>query len=149
MGDVNNPYTAPRADEEVPLVRAELYDGGLIDATPGLRFANLIIDEILYLVLCFVVGALAAVLGVPKLATMLTWPLLIGYYVFFEGIFAATPGKMITRTRVVQVDGTKPTIGQVFGRTFSRFVPFEAFSFLGSRTGWHDRWSGTRVVRVP
>ena len=42
----------------------------------------------------------------------------------------------------------RPTYGQILGRTFSRFVPFEAFSFLPSPVGWHDRWSGTRVVRV-
>jgi hypothetical protein len=37
---------------------------------------------------------------------------------------------------------------QILGRTFSRFVPFEPFSFLGSGHGWHDRWSDTRVVRT-
>ena len=147
MGDAINPYSAPRADDEAR--PANVYDDGLMDAKPSLRFANLIIDYVLYLLLCFVIGALSVVVGYPQLATLLTWPALIGYYVFFEGIFNATPGKMITRTRVVQIDGRKPTIGQVFGRTLSRFVPFEAFSFLGSGTGWHDRWSRTRVVRLP
>jgi len=147
MGDAINPYSAPQADGETG--PANVYNDGLVDAKPSLRFANLIIDYVLYLLLCFAIGALAMVVGYPQLAGVLTWPALLGYYVFFEGIFNATPGKMITRTRVVQIDGTKPTIGQVFGRTLSRFVPFEAFSFLGSGSGWHDRWSRTRVVRVP
>ncbi|CAN0592803.1 unnamed protein product, partial [Laminaria digitata] len=38
---------------------------------------------------------------------------------------------------------------RLLGRTAARFVPFEAFSFLGGdATGWHDRWSNTRVVRL-
>ena len=147
MGDAINPYSAPQADDEVG--PANVYNDGLIDAKPGLRFANLIIDYVLYSVLCFAIGALSVMVGYPQLAAVLTWPALLGYYVFFEGVFNATPGKMITRTRVVQIDGSKPTIGQVFGRTLSRFVPFEVFSFLGSGSGWHDRWSRTRVVRVP
>ena len=36
----------------------------------------------------------------------------------------------------------------VLSLTLVRMVPFEPFSFLGSPhpVGWHDRWSGTRVV---
>lgn len=73
---------------------------------------------------------------------------LVAYYVLFEAIFGRTPGKLITGTRVVTLDGAKPGFGQIIGRSFARLVPFEPFSFLGSRGGWHDRWSGTRVVRV-
>jgi uncharacterized RDD family membrane protein YckC len=58
-------------------------------------------------------------------------------------------GKLITGTRVVTESGEVPTARQILIRTVVRFVPFEAFSFLGSSgTGWHDTWSGTRVVRT-
>jgi uncharacterized RDD family membrane protein YckC len=80
---------------------------------------------------------------------LISYPVMIGYYLFFEGTFGATPGKMITKTRVVRFDGDKPRFGQIVGRTLSRFVPFEPFSFFSNNSqGWHDRWSGTRVVKV-
>lgn len=145
MGDMTNPYSAPRSDEDGP--RGEVYSFDLIDASSGVRFANMLIDNVLYMVICFVLGVVSVVIEQPTLISFLTWPALIGYYLFFESVFDATPGKMITRTRVVRLDGGKPSFGQIFGRTLSRLVPFEALSFLGSSGGWHDRWSKTRVVR--
>jgi uncharacterized RDD family membrane protein YckC len=147
MGDMTNPYSAPRADDDASAERA-LYADGLVDATQGVRFANLLLDYVFSFVVCFVLAFIVALAGQPELAGLITWPGMIGYYIFFEHVFNATPGKMITRTRVVRLDGGKPSVGQIIGRTFSRFVPFEAFSFLGSSSGWHDRWSKTRVVRV-
>jgi uncharacterized RDD family membrane protein YckC len=71
----------------------------------------------------------------------------VAYYVVCESAFQATLGKLVTGTRVVTFNGDKPTFGQVVGRSFARFVPFEAFSFLNRRPiGWHDSWTGTRVV---
>jgi uncharacterized RDD family membrane protein YckC len=148
MGDMTNPYSAPQADED-PSPQDAFYADGLMNATQGVRFANLLLDYVFSFVTCFVLAFVAALVGQPDMAGLVTWPGMIGYYVFFEYVFNATPGKMITRTRVVRLDGGKPSIGQVFGRTFARFVPFEAFSFLGrGASGWHDRWSKTRVVRV-
>jgi len=147
MGDLTNPYSAPRADEEPSYERLP-YGDGLMDASQGQRFANLLIDYVCFLLLCFVLGAIIATIGKPELAGLVSWPTMLGYYVFFESIFNATPGKMVTKTRVVTLDGAKPSFGQILGRTLARFVPFEAFSFLGGNSGWHDRWSKTRVVRV-
>ena len=70
------------------------------------------------------------------------------YYLFFEGIWQRTLGKWITKTKVVRYDGTKPHFLQILGRSFARWIPFEAFSFLFSNNpiGWHDRLSKTLVV---
>ena len=144
MADLNNPYSAPSADEDLPLARD--YAGDLVDASPGLRFVHLIVDYIAFLLLTAVCGVFAGALGI-QVQPFIVYPVLIVFYVFFEGVFSATPGKMLTRTRVVSLDGSKPSFGQVLGRTLTRFVPFEAFSFLGSGSGWHDRWPKTRVVR--
>jgi len=71
------------------------------------------------------------------------------YYVGFETIWQRTPGKFITGTKVIRSDGSKPSLGIIFGRTLMRFVPFEAFSFLGARVyGWHDRCSGTYLIKA-
>ena len=60
-------------------------------------------------------------------------------------------GKLITGTRVVTENGGKPRWGQIVGRSFARFIPFEALSVLfwndKERRGWHDSLSKTCVVR--
>jgi uncharacterized RDD family membrane protein YckC len=71
------------------------------------------------------------------------------YYVIQEYFFGQTLGKFLTGTIVISADGAKPSVGQIFGRTFGRFIPFEPFSYLfgGSHPiGWHDSLSKTRVV---
>ena len=147
MGDLTNPYSAPRMDEESQYERMP-YGDDLMDASQGQRFVNLLIDYVCYFMLCFMLGAVMGLIGQADLAGFISWPVMIAYYVLCEGVFCATPGKLVTRTRVVGVDGFKASFLQILGRTMTRFVPFEAFSFLGNGSGWHDRWSSTRVVRV-
>lgn len=67
------------------------------------------------------------------------------YYVLFEYCFGKTPGKFITRTRVINIYGKKPAMDTLMIRTLSRFIPFEGFSCIGGR-GWHDKFSDTYVV---
>jgi uncharacterized RDD family membrane protein YckC len=72
----------------------------------------------------------------------------LGYYLLTEGLYGRTLGKLITGTRVVTESGGRPSFGQIYKRTWLRAIPVEAFSFLGARPGWHDRWSKTRVIRT-
>lgn len=67
-------------------------------------------------------------------------------YYFFELFFQKTPSKFLTRTKVVNKDGRKPSRKQVLLRTFSRFMPLEPVSFNFDVSWWHDRWSQTMVV---
>ena len=77
------------------------------------------------------------------------WIVVLLYYTTFESLTCRTPGKLITGTKVVDYDGGKPTLGQIIGRTFTRLVPFEAFTFLGEDgRGLHDRWPKTQVVKT-
>jgi len=63
---------------------------------------------------------------------------------------------MSTNDRLTAEDGginddTSEEVGflQVLGRNLARLIPFEPISFLGStRTSWHDRLSGTRVITL-
>ncbi|HEY6914196.1 MAG TPA: RDD family protein, partial [Paludibacter sp.] len=58
-------------------------------------------------------------------------------------------GKIITKTKVITVDGDKPDFKTFLIRALCRFIPLESFSFLGSTdSGWHDSISRTRVVRI-
>ncbi len=75
-------------------------------------------------------------------------PLWFIYYFFFESNFKRTPGKFITKTKVLDICGAKPTKVQIMQRSLSRLVPFEPLSGFGTKkwSGWHDRWSSTMVV---
>nr|WP_261361665.1 RDD family protein [Aeoliella straminimaris] len=136
----------------------------MLIATQGKRLLNMIIDGLVIQVLSFGmgmvigIGAVAANGGAaPQDSTGLQVfsfvsgiLLSLAYYVFTEGMFQRTVAKLVTGTIVVAKDGTRPSFGQILGRSLARFVPFEAFSFLGGKhpVGWHDSWSGTRVIAV-
>jgi len=71
------------------------------------------------------------------------------YYVIFEYSTGRSVAKFITKTKVVNMQGEQPGFKTIFIRTLCRFIPFEAFSFLGeSKTGWHDTLSKTRVINA-
>jgi uncharacterized RDD family membrane protein YckC len=69
------------------------------------------------------------------------------YYAVSEWLFGATPGKMLSQTRVVDLEGNKASLGAILGRTLYRRIPFNALSFLGNN-GWHDKISSTQVVYI-
>lgn len=129
-------------------------------ASAGNRFANYIVDLIGYYILAIILGVILGLLeliGVRLLETvssmgtigdlLFTICLWIIYFFIFEFFTQKTLGKLITKTIVVMEDGSKPTFQDVFIRSLCRFIPFEAFSFLGSEVrGWHDSMSNTYVV---
>jgi uncharacterized RDD family membrane protein YckC len=125
-------------------------------ASGNQRFVNLIVDTvgayvslaIFAIVLFSAFPALAE--GIEEdnpLATVFSWLWWVVYYSFQEYFFGRTLGKLVTGTFVVTQDGQRADFPTILGRSFSRLVPFEAFSFLNSSVGWHDKWSKTRVVQ--
>lgn len=72
----------------------------------------------------------------------------LAYFVVMETIFQRTLAKLLTGTIVVTKSGTRPSFGQVLGRSLARLIPFEALTFLFDEhpVGWHDSLSKTRVV---
>jgi uncharacterized RDD family membrane protein YckC len=144
-----NPYQPPKAAvEDVGVEQRDIEP-----ASKGLRFGTYIIDMIGYYALSFVTGLmLAIVFGVEWAEGFV--PLLVSlavfffYYVFFETLWARTPGKFVCRTIVVTEDGGPPSFRDVLIRTLCRFIPFEPFSVLFGERGWHDGISNTRVVPV-
>lgn len=90
------------------------------------------------------VGDFVLNVGVPAGAIILFW------------IYrSATPGKMLTRTRIVDSNtGAPPTARQCVIR-YLGYLPSVAFLFLGffwvafdrRKQGWHDKLAGTLVVQ--
>ena len=70
------------------------------------------------------------------------------FYTLMEGLTGRTPGKYITRTKVImERDGTKPGFLTSLARSAARLIPFEFASFFSNRpAGWHDSLAGTLVI---
>jgi uncharacterized RDD family membrane protein YckC len=125
----------------------------LIPVEKSTRFANNIIDILVFVVL-FVLHVLVIKAVFNKapdtespLVDIYNLVLLYGYYFVFEYFFGKTPGKFLTKTKVVDMNGEWPGGKRLLIRTLCRFIPFDNFSFLFGTIGWHDSLSGTMVVR--
>jgi uncharacterized RDD family membrane protein YckC len=77
------------------------------------------------------------------------WATLFVYYTFFEAIFARTPGKFLSYSKVVTNTGKKPNILWVLVRSLARLTIIDLFfqPFLNNKT-LHDYLSKTDVVEV-
>jgi uncharacterized RDD family membrane protein YckC len=124
-------------------------------ATVGQRFANYLIDIIVYYIFVIIIsfvfgltGALTAESGAGLgLYYLISFSLFFIYYILLEGSKGKTVGKMVTKTKVITEDGAPITFGQAFMRTLCRIVPFEFISaFMGTQM-WHDKWVKTMVVK--
>ncbi|MDX2067145.1 MAG: RDD family protein [Haliscomenobacter sp.] len=130
----------------------------LVSASVGQRLANYIIDSIvMQTLLYFAIIAIDQSTYLAKNAessfvfVFLGLALLpFGYLWGCEYFIGRTLGKLITGTRVVYDDGTRPSVISILVRTLARAVPFEPFSifFNEDRIMWHDQWSHTMVVDV-
>lgn len=114
----------------------------------GKRFANFIIDTIVFYILSIVIGVFAGVFDpeilesetpASELILNLVFTLLFIIYSWaMESATGKTVGKYITRTKIVKPDGTRPTSINILGRSLCRLIPFDAFTYLSGNPGWHD-----------
>lgn len=73
----------------------------------------------------------------------------IFYYWISETVFQQTLGKVATGKYVRREDGNRAGTFKILGRTLSRFIPFEPFSFFSYPIrGWHDSISKTTVYSL-
>lgn len=109
-------------------------------ASPGKRFLNIPLDSVLILISWFVVVAF-----VGSANGLLCFGVVFLYNLAFETTIQKTPGKFLTHTRVLMLDGSKPDSASIAARTLIRFVPLEPW-LLREGKWWHDKWSDTQVV---
>ena len=150
--DTNNPYSAPQTS----LIEHEQQVYPV--ATSGWRFLNFLIDNVGQVAFAFLVGFSIYFSGLgswyealsPGQHFLLDIGIFIVYFATQEALWGRTLGKLITRTRVVTEHDQPITWKHAMLRSLVRLVPFEAFSFLSSSQprGWHDRWTGTKVVSL-
>ncbi len=123
-----------------------------VTATRGQRFFNFAVD----LLCCiFAFSVFTPISGNTNVTLyVMMYGCRFAYYAFFESVFGATPAKFLSETRVLNADGSKPSVKTIALRTLCRFVPFEPFSFFVVNDqydmpvkGWHDKWTKTVIVR--
>ena len=155
--------TAPLLDEPI---------GGLSNeqqhASKAKRLANYVIDSVGYTLFSGLIGALLGYFAVrfdnetlisifadssrsllKVIDYFFGFAVVIVYYLFFEyGFRGKTPGKWLTGTRAITLDGRPLDFRTALKRSAIRCIPFEFASFLGEKpgTGWHDLWSETMVI---
>lgn len=154
----NIPYNIPPVPVE-HIQPADNPDVFFIRADTGKRFANYLIDLVLFYVLAIFVGIVIGVFNpdyilseptagekiLDRILSLLAYAVYMG---FVEGIFSGKSlGKLITGTRAVYTDGYRISFGVAFSRGFSRAVPFCVFSAFGNPCNpWQDRWTNTMVI---
>lgn len=159
----DNPYASPAPDPA--MFAPPIKPGPVTPASTWKRLVNLIVDNIIMQILSAAVGFGVGIVyflsrGTEQVAISPAEEMQLNIAGYIVGLFVAlayyagseyflqrTPAKFLTGTIVVNLDGGRPTGGQILGRTACRFIPFEVFSFLGDPcVGWHDSIPKTRVV---
>ncbi len=158
------PAFTQKLKEGVPLATEMIYAGFWI------RFGAKIIDGIILGIVNTIITMLAspfAAIDAPETpedvqafmaVNIIVWLLQmasgISYVTFFLGKFAATPGKMACKIKVVTGEGEKITYLRAFGRYFAEIISAIILSigylmaaFDDEKRTLHDRICNTRVIQ--
>ena len=112
------------------------------------RFINFLIDTLIYftIVILFLMffKDLIPVENVKWVSALIYFL----YYFLFEYLIGKTPGKFLTKSKVVTstMNGNYYSL-RILLRSLTRFIPFDIFSYLFTKRGLHDWISMTSVVK--
>jgi uncharacterized RDD family membrane protein YckC len=70
------------------------------------------------------------------------------YYIFFETIFARTPGKWVSYSKVVDKQGNRPSFPKILLRSITRLIIIDMFFIPFLDKTLHDYFSNTEVVEI-
>lgn len=160
------PYCATCKTEQLLDVRSGVDHTRLDLASPGRRFAALIIDGLLtiaplYILMLALMFGTAGANGEPNpLATLVMVPMMFAQLVY-EGLMYSmkngqTVGKSAMNVRVVRADGSPMGTGLSWGRAAMKFILSGCLSFIdfipafftAERTTLHDMVCNTRVINT-
>ena len=120
-------------------------------ADKGARVGNYLVDTVCFLIILslhyFILGGIFNVMpeDTSGLWDFYFIALYFAYYFLFEYFFGKTPGKFLTKTRVVDRSGNKITLKALLIRSFCRIIPIDYFTFIFGE-GMHDILSKTQVI---
>ena len=70
------------------------------------------------------------------------------YYSIFESLFARTPGKWLSHSKVVKTNGSKPGFLQIIVRSLVRITIIDMFCYPFLEKTLHDYVSKTELVQA-
>src|SRR5437868_2186662 len=107
------------------------------------RYHNSFIDDYAFR-LCLVAIILFVFLTKININDWVFWGVIIVFLVINELLLPYFTGRsigmLITKTKIVQSNGKKPTFKQIFIRDLASYIPFEAITFITKQQpiGLHD-----------
>jgi len=126
--------------------------GGADTAPKGKRFACALIDLLVIPILLGVVAGLALIAVPENLRNFFLIAINIGWLIFRDAVFS--PGRKMVGLKLASLDGSKPTISQIFIRNILIMIPFvlvagylvEIFFIAKKGNRLADGWAKTQVV---
>lgn len=120
----------------------------------GIRLANFIVDFIVWIIIGSIISLILELfitITDRSIMQLMGYIIMLGtyvaYYAIMETQFQKTVGKFVTKTKVVKMNGDKPTASDIITRSLCRLIPFDRLSFLFVKNGIHDFLSKTTVVK--
>ena len=114
-----------------------------------IRFINFIFDTSLFLVIMMAFFYISKDVIDRENVKWISVVAYFFYYFLFEFFSGKTPGKMVTKSKVVSISKTKQNFfTQILFRTLMRFIPFDLLSYFFSFRGLHDRISNTSLIKL-
>jgi len=117
----------------------------------GTRVLNFLVDTIIIAIIAIFgfngFNVYAKVYGYPSLNFWLCFACtLFIYYTLFETIFARTPGKWITYSKVINKQGLKPSFVSIIIRSMVRLILIDMFFIPFLDKPLHDFISKTELI---
>lgn len=109
----------------------------------SIRLTNFLVDIFIIYIVAIIIDILL-ILGDIYFSSV--YAVMFLYYLGLESYNGQTIGKLLTKTRVVNNNGTRPNFLKIFIRTVSRFFLLDAISYMfGFERGFHDQISSTTL----
>ena len=157
---MDNPYQAPTADLHSSNNTQAIQYVGFWARTAAYIIDMILLMLIIYPLLFIVLGSGVIDGSNPEVLAsgaywLISFVLPIVLFMAFWFIKSSTPGKMLFSAKIVDAKtGEKPSKGQFIGRYFgyilSSLIFMLGFFWIGwdkRKQGWHDKLSGTIVVK--
>lgn len=114
-----------------------------------IRLFNFLIDSTIFFILVIIISIILKEYVERKELKYFMILFYYLYYFIFELTTGQTIGKMITKTKVIDITtGKNPSFLKILTRTLSRLIPIDFLSYLFSSNGIHDILSKTELRRI-
>lgn len=109
-------------------------------------FSILILSKMIYYLKELIFVPIEKSLGFSIAILTILFILKFVYNLMFELLFFTTPGKVLTESKIVDLNGENPTLLQILHRNIIKLIFIEPFLYLGNAKMLRDEFSKTKIV---